>query len=88
MCSGFSTLDSHARPSTADWYENLEFKGSETSISKNVGVTSAGDRIDLSIMNLVTKALSVAQVEEGAKAPMIGISPDGKFQVAIVCRKK
>jgi hypothetical protein len=101
-CSGFSTLDSQAQPSTANWFENFDFKGSETSVSKNVGVTSGdayaitvgretnseGDRINLAIMNLVTKSVSVAQVEEGAKAPMISISPDGKFQVAIVCHKK
>lgn len=98
---GFSTLDSTVQPSTTNWYEVFDFKASETSVSKNVGVTtgdgyvitvsretnSEGARIDLSVFNLVTKAVSVAQVDEGAKNPMISISPDGKFQIAIVCRK-
>jgi hypothetical protein len=49
---------------------------------------SEGDRINLLITNMTTKATSVAQVEDGSKAPLITMTPDGKFQVSLVCRKK
>jgi predicted transcriptional regulator len=68
--------------------EQLKFVGDSYVVTIARESNSEGDRINLLITNMTTKATSVAQVEDGSKAPLITMTPDGKFQVSLVCRKK
>lgn len=111
-CSAISTLDgsvmsrldgAQQSPSAVAWYENFDFKSTDTSIYKGVGVTNGsnytymvkrgdnhgGKRINLYIIDMSTKASAIAQVEEGTKEQfLVSMSPDGKFRVTLSCKIK
>jgi hypothetical protein len=101
-CRVSSTLDGSVPHPVENHYEVFDFKASDTSISKLVGVTSGdnfaalvnrevnsvGARINLTIGNMATKATSASQFAEGSDNLLLTATPDGKFQVTIYCVKK
>ena len=97
-----STLDSTVPAPVLNFQEAFEFKSSDTSITKQVGVNpadqyvalisretnSAGARINIMIQNTVTKVSAVTEVSDGDTKMLLAMQPDNKFQVGIYCAKK
>ena len=102
QCVVQSTLDVTVPEAKPNWSEQFEYKASDISVTKSVGVTngdrygamisretnSVGERINLVIVNIKNKASSVTQVAEGSKDLFLTMTPDGKFQITAYCVKK
>ena len=102
QCSIWSTLDSTVPSPVQNFQESFEFKSTDTSITKIVGVTPGdqyfglidrevteyGAQIKMIITNTVTKASVLTQVSEGNKNMILLMQPDNKFQVGVYCAKK
>lgn len=102
QCSIWSTLDSTVPAPVQNFQEGFEFKSTDTSITKIVGVTPGdqylglidrevteyGAQIKMIITNTVTKASVLTQMSEGNKNMILLMQPDNKFQVGFYCAKK